>query len=59
MKTAHKILIYLLLFVIVAGILGFALQNFVLHPQQTLEGKFEINWKLLLKWQTWAIGAVG
>lgn len=59
MKTIHKVLIYLFLFVIVAGALGFLLQNFVLSPQQSLDGKFSFDWSLLLKWQTWALGAIG
>ncbi len=60
MKTVHKILIYLFLFIIIAGFLGFVVQSFVTAPQQLEDGSgYKIDWSLLLKWQTWAIGAIG
>ncbi|MBR1773692.1 MAG: type IV secretory system conjugative DNA transfer family protein [Eubacterium sp.] len=60
MKTVHKILIYLFLFIIIAGFLGFVVQSFITAPQQLEEGSgYKIDWSLLLNWQTWAIGAIG
>lgn len=60
MKTVHKILIYLFLFIIIAGFLGFVVQSFITAPQQLEDGSgYKIDWSLLLNWQTWAIGAIG
>ena len=60
MKTVQNILIYLFLFIIIAGFLGFVVQSFITAPQQLEDGSgYKIDWSLLLNWQTWAIGAIG
>ena len=60
MKTVHKILLYVMVFILVAGIVGFVVQSFVTAPDVMEEGDgFHLQWGLFLSWQTWVIGAIG
>ncbi|MCR5624110.1 MAG: type IV secretory system conjugative DNA transfer family protein [Lachnospiraceae bacterium] len=60
MKRAHKIGLYILISILVAGIIGFALRALIENlPNAIQGGKASIDISMLFSWRTWAYGLIG
>ncbi|MCR5632169.1 MAG: type IV secretory system conjugative DNA transfer family protein [Eubacterium sp.] len=59
MKTGHKILLNIMIFIILAGIVGFAVRSFTPMLTGSLNGQgYKLEPHLLLEWRTWAYGGL-
>ncbi len=59
MKTWHKVLLNIMVFVILAGIVGFFIRSATPMITGTINGEgYKLDPRLLLQWQTWAYGAL-
>ncbi len=59
MKTWHKVLLNFMVFVLLAGLIGFIIRSFVPVLTGTISGEgYKLDPKLFIQWQTWAYGAL-
>jgi len=59
MKTGHKILLNIMIFIILAGIVGFAVRSFTPMLTGSLNGQgYKLEPHLFLEWRTWAYGGL-
>lgn len=59
MKTGHKILLNIMIFIILAGIVGFAVRSFTPMLTGSLNGQgYKLEPHLLLEWKTWGYGGL-
>ncbi|SEP85169.1 Type IV secretory system Conjugative DNA transfer [Lachnospiraceae bacterium NE2001] len=60
MKTWHKVLLNVMVFLILAGLLGFFMRSMLPMISGSISGEgYKFDWKLLLDWKTWGFGALG